>query len=130
MPVDKYNEMSDAKYWSNLDIELSDRIELDSVTKIEDQPGALNVNFANKYIGGGALTHGKTQEEVLFLVYPELYPSILMCPKMDQNEAILIKNAWKTNRYSGYNRTLKFEGTVEGEVRNDILAIDALYYGT
>ena len=36
-----------------------------------DEPNLL-VDFANKYIGGGVLGFGCTQEEILFLIHPEL----------------------------------------------------------
>ena len=37
---------------------LTDKIVIDNETRIEDQPGSLIVDFANKYIGGGALSFG------------------------------------------------------------------------
>lgn len=37
---------------------------------IEHNYGCLKVDFANKYIGGGALIHGAVQEEIMFAVHP------------------------------------------------------------
>jgi len=39
---------------------------------IEDASGSMQVDFANKYIGGGALGHGSVQEEIRFAICPEL----------------------------------------------------------
>lgn len=50
-------------------------------------------DFANEYIGGGALNWGCVQEEILFLIYPELMVSCLFCEKMTPSEAIIIKGA-------------------------------------
>ena len=47
-------------------------------------------DFANKYIGGGALHGGCVQEEILFLIFPELYVSMLFCEVMSPIEAIVI----------------------------------------
>lgn len=44
---------------------------------IEDAPHLIRVDFANKYIGGGVLSHGAVQEEILFVLYPELIISRL-----------------------------------------------------
>jgi poly(ADP-ribose) glycohydrolase len=46
---------------------------------IEDFYGAIKVDFANKFIGGGVLRHGKVQEEIMFINRPEMYISTLFC---------------------------------------------------
>ncbi|RHY33837.1 hypothetical protein DYB32_008750, partial [Aphanomyces invadans] len=38
---------------------------------IENHAGALQVDFANKYAGGGVLGHGCVQEEIRFVINPE-----------------------------------------------------------
>ncbi|MES1916330.1 MAG: hypothetical protein MHM6MM_008158, partial [Cercozoa sp. M6MM] len=39
--------------------------------RIEDAQGALQVDFANRYLGGGVLGHGAVQEEIMFVCTPE-----------------------------------------------------------
>ncbi|KAL2922418.1 Poly(ADP-ribose) glycohydrolase 1, partial [Bienertia sinuspersici] len=85
---------------------------------IEDQSsGALEVDFANKYLGGGALSRG-----MLFL------------PSMSDNEAIEIVGAERFSNYSGYASTFRHTGNhvdvrdVDslGRRKTKIVAIDAL----
>lgn len=51
----------------------------DDKKDIEDFYGEIKVDFANKYIGGGSLTFGSVQEEIMFIVHPELYVTMLLC---------------------------------------------------
>ena len=46
---------------------------------IENYFGDVKVDFANKYIGGGSLTAGCVQEEIMFANRPELYTSMIFC---------------------------------------------------
>jgi poly(ADP-ribose) glycohydrolase len=64
------------------------------------------VDFANAYIGGGSLTKGSAQEEILFLIYPQLYATIPFCAKMKYNEAIFLSNFRRYATYTGYGHTL------------------------
>lgn len=61
---------------------------IESNKTIEDFPEMYMVDFANSYIGGGALSSGCLQEEIIFMTYPELYISILFCESMNDNEVI------------------------------------------
>ena len=92
MPIEEYFVQSNADYWLQNTKPMSQKLVLDNTTRIEEQPNSTIVDFANKFIGGGALTHGTTQEEILFLICPELFASILVCPKIEDNEAIVFKN--------------------------------------
>lgn len=40
-------------------------------------------DFANELIGGGVLTGGNVQEEILFILRPELLVSLLLCARME-----------------------------------------------
>lgn len=66
-------------------------------------------DFANEFIGGGAANFGCVQEEILFLIYPELFVSQIFMDKMDHNEAILIKGCRRFSKYTGYDYSLAFE---------------------
>lgn len=57
---------------------------------IEECEGALQVDFANKFIGGGVLGSGCVQEEIRFLINPECLVSLLLCECMKPNEAIAV----------------------------------------
>jgi poly(ADP-ribose) glycohydrolase len=46
---------------------------------IENYFGFIKVDFANRYIGGGALSFGLVQEEIMFCNHPEMYTSQLLC---------------------------------------------------
>jgi hypothetical protein len=42
--------------------------------------GVVRVDFANKVIGGGVLSNGAVQEEILFVLHPELIISRYSAP--------------------------------------------------
>lgn len=60
------------------------------------------MDFANKYLGGGVLNHGCVQEEIRFLVCPELIVSMLFTERMELNEAVLIRGCEQFSSYTGY----------------------------
>ena len=86
-------------------------VTLESKKKIEDfqGPDSILADFANKYIGGGAAEWGCVQEEILFLVYPELFVSCVLFECMKDNEAILIKGVRQFAEYHGYGQHLLFK---------------------
>ena len=47
----------------------------------------LQVDFANAYVGGGVLGHGCVQEEIRFLICPELISSMLFTERLGDSEA-------------------------------------------
>lgn len=55
-------------FWANNKMKMKHAI-INNDVKIEDHDDALIADFANKYIGGGALNTGLVQEEILFLVF-------------------------------------------------------------
>jgi len=107
-----------------------------SNTKIEDvYDGTYHADFANQFIGGGTLTGGCVQEEILFVIKPECLISMLICCKMEDDEAIIISGCEKFSSYTGYAGSFKFSGnfvdptdfdTVYNCLKNHILAIDAI----
>ena len=95
-----------------------------------DSDASFCVDFANEYIGGGVLSGGCVQEEILFAVEPEAIVSIFLMEKMEDNDAIRIDNLIKYCNYSGYGRTFKFEGSALKDndkiIKHNIIAIDAV----
>ncbi|KAK4747734.1 hypothetical protein SAY87_014320 [Trapa incisa] len=95
---------------------------------------SLKVDFANEYIGGGALKRGCVQEEILFMIYPELIVSMLFLPAMAENESIEMVGAERFSNYTGYASSFQFSGdNVDsmdfdfiGRRRTRFIAIDAL----
>ena len=89
------------------------------------------VDFANRYIGGGALEGGCVQEEILFAVQPEAIPSMFFMEVMDENDAIRIDNTIRYSEYSGYGRKFKFAksaidmNNLNKIKKNKFIAIDA-----
>ncbi|CAE7615338.1 abcB1 [Symbiodinium natans] len=69
-----------------------------------DGPSHLQADFANQYIGGGVLSGGGTQEECMFLEFPELLASIYLVERMLPHEAVEIVGARTTTAF-GIART-------------------------
>jgi hypothetical protein len=78
---------------------------------IEDDTAAqLKADFANCCLGGGVLGTGCVQEEIMFVVYPELLVGMLMFDTMQADEAIEIIGAERFAQYAGYARSFRFTG--------------------
>lgn len=52
--------------------------------------GMLQVDFANRFVGGGVTGAGLVQEEIRFLINPELIVSRLFTEVLDHNECLII----------------------------------------
>ena len=122
------NKQVDIKNFENLqklcDIEI---IEQGSMFNTEAK---FCIDFANKYIGGGALSGGCVQEEILFAVEPEAIVSMFLMEVMDDNDAIRIDNLIQYSNYSGYAFSFKYEECAikdeQNLIRHNIIAIDAV----
>lgn len=99
-----------------------------------DGEGLLQVDFANKYIGGGVLSWGCVQEEIRFLICPELLITLLVTEALDDTEALIIKGVEQYSQYEGYGRNFRWMGDfvddtpadINGHRLTTIVAIDAL----
>ncbi|KAL9432133.1 hypothetical protein AB3S75_027202 [Citrus x aurantiifolia] len=129
-----FTSYPEADFWSKSVLPLC-AFEVHSVGFIEDQStDALEVDFANKYIGGGALHRGCLQEEIRFMINPELIAGMLFLPSMADNEAIEIVGAERFCDYKGYASSFRFAGDHADKRHFDsfgrcitrIVAIDAL----
>ena len=114
------------------------RVRVDSKGKIEDDGfGMLQVDFANAYVGGGVIGRGCVQEEILFLIYPELILSRLFTERLGDNECLVVSGHERFNAYSGYADDFRFDGDFHDPTPFDVtsrhrrtqtVAIDALMF--
>lgn len=78
--------------WDKLENNLGNtRVHISSSGTIEDNGlGLLQVDFANKYVGGGVLGYGCVQEEIRFLICPELLISRLFTEELGNTESLIM----------------------------------------
>ena len=97
---------------------------------IEDIPGpVLEVDFANKNIGGGVLSHGSVQEEIMMAQSPEMIVARLFTTPLEDNEVLFINGTKRYSQTSGYSDTFKFEGPYRGTNQERyVVAMDAKEY--
>ncbi|XP_062926484.1 poly(ADP-ribose) glycohydrolase isoform X2 [Mobula hypostoma] len=102
---------------------------------IEDNGrGMLQVDFANKFVGGGVTRGGLVQEEIRFLINPELIVSRLFTEALDYNECLIITGTEQYSIYEGYADTYRWVRSCNDTTPRDawqrhhteIVAIDAL----
>eukprot|EP01135_Chromosphaera_perkinsii_P005850 Nk52_evm10s368 gene=Nk52_evmTU10s368 len=102
--------------------------------KIEDEGCEyVMLDFANKFIGGGVLSRGSVQEEILFMIYPELIVSRLLCEELADNESLMVYGCERFSSYAGYGSSFawskpfyeKRDRDAWGRLANQVLAIDA-----
>lgn len=58
------------------------------------------VDFANRFVGGGVTGHGLVQEEIRFLINPELIVSRLFTEALEYNECLIITGVWSFFRFT------------------------------
>jgi poly(ADP-ribose) glycohydrolase len=90
----------------------------------------VKADFANKYIGGGALTHGCVQEEIMFANHPELFTSVIFCEVMDKAESLFFDGYRKYSKNTGYGWTTKYSGqeNIDFSKKEYVIAIDAVHF--
>lgn len=102
--------LKDLPQWATDDSTMAP-LEVAVDTRIEDTgEDCLHVDFANRFIGGGVLGRGAVQEEIRFVLNPELLVACLLCPAMAANESIVIKGAQRFSNYTGYAGTFQYAG--------------------
>uniref|UniRef100_A0A1A7XBI0 poly(ADP-ribose) glycohydrolase n=2 Tax=Iconisemion striatum TaxID=60296 RepID=A0A1A7XBI0_9TELE len=102
----------------------------------DDGYGMLQVDFANKFVGGGVIGAGLVQEEIRFLINPELIVSRLFTEALDDNECLVVTGTQQFSKYTGYSETYKWSGSYQDTTPRDawqrkcteIVAIDALKF--
>ena len=105
-------------------------IEIIKEGSLFDSDASFCIDFANMFIGGGVLSGGCVQEEILFAVEPEAIVSIFLMEKMEENDAIRIDNLIQYSKYSGYGWSFKYEENAIKDnnkiIKHNIIAIDAI----
>ncbi|XP_063384592.1 poly(ADP-ribose) glycohydrolase-like [Cydia fagiglandana] len=122
--------------WSKSSASLSVPLHVDSSSGIEGADGLIQMDFANKRLGGGVLRRGCVQEEIRFVICPELLVSMLFTETLLPHEAVMIIGCERYNNHSGYSRTFRFEGDYRDVTPSDscrrrrvaVLAMDATPY--
>ena len=96
--------------------------------------GFTEVNFANRYVGGGVLNSGCLQEEIRFLDCPELIVARLFTEVILDDEALIVTGCAQYNSHQGFDQTFKFfdehrEDVTQtdgwGRLHKQIIMIDA-----
>jgi poly(ADP-ribose) glycohydrolase len=122
--------------WEKSSVELCDVI-IDKGKNIEDCENMLQVDFANKYLGGGVLRAGCVQEEIRFVINPELFVSMIFTQQLDHLESAFIIGVERTSKFKGYGRSFKYNGDhndsyIKFDKWNrrltEIVALDATHY--
>lgn len=101
-----------------------------------DGTGMLQVDFASQWIGGGVLSAGLVQEEILFLMNPELIVSRLFTEKLGEDECLIITGSQQFSTHTGFSDSFEWAGPHADHLKRDewlrlqrqILAIDALHF--
>lgn len=130
------------------------KFHISSTGKIENGSGMLQVDFANKFVGGGVLGHGCVQEvrcklknkfqsmtfsisqEIRFVINPEMIVARLFTECLGDEEALIMIGCEQFNSYMGYAGNFKWAGDFVDNTPLDIyrrrkcrvVAIDALFY--
>lgn len=122
--------------WKKLDTSLRG-LHVSAEGTIEDDGiGMLQVDFANKYLGGGVLGQGCVQEEIRFLICPEMIISRLITECLETNECLIMKGCERFSDYDGYAKTFRWKSNYDdatprdgwGRRCTDVVAIDALIF--
>jgi len=121
--------------WNSSEKKIGEKsIVASAIGGIENSQAELHADFANQYIGGGALHGGNVQEEILFLIKPECLVTLLFCAKMEDTEVIFITGAQRFSDYYGYGGSFRYGGPHKDQtprdestnaLRRTIVAMDA-----
>ncbi len=123
-----------AAQWAAMDVRLQALHLQPDHTGIEQATGCLQVDFANRFPGGGVLGRGCVQEELRFAMSPDLLATTLLCPAMGDDEAISVHGAPQLARIEGYAWSARYAGPhpdptpvdADGTADVEVVVLDAL----
>ncbi len=141
--------LSERPLWEAIDMSLC-KLDTFSQGTIEDDATGIQVDFANKDIGGGVLHTGSVQEEIRFCVRslyrseqsstnihsPELIVARLFVQRLRDDECLFVHGAERFSNYTGYASSFAWAGNyIDRSPRDEwgtratkLVAIDALRY--
>ncbi|CAA9996184.1 unnamed protein product [Nesidiocoris tenuis] len=99
------------------------------------QSALPSINFYRN-VGGGVLGRGSVQEEIRFVLCPELVVARLFCESLGDTEALIVTGCERFNTYEGYGGTFTWSGDYNDSARQRdsyhrlntiVVAIDALH---
>ncbi|XP_014219964.1 poly(ADP-ribose) glycohydrolase-like [Copidosoma floridanum] len=129
----RYIPKNNCPNWDNQNVRLP-QLHITSKGTIESEGlGLLQVDFANKFVGGGVLRYGCVQEEIRFVLCPELMVTMLVTESLDDTEALVIKGVERYSLYEGYGDHFTWAGNYidetprdnSGRMKTCIVAMDA-----
>ncbi|XP_023015523.2 poly(ADP-ribose) glycohydrolase [Leptinotarsa decemlineata] len=134
----KFIPKSSMPRWDTLRNNIANsKVYINSSGTIEDDGlGFLQVDFANRNVGGGVLGYGCVQEEIRFIICPELIVSRLFVEQLGDQEAVIVTGVERFSNYSGYGESFQWKGNViddtphdeYGRRRTSICIIDATHF--
>ncbi|CAH1983932.1 unnamed protein product [Acanthoscelides obtectus] len=113
------------------------KLHVNSAGTIEDDGiGLLQVDFAHKLVGGGVLEYGCVQEEIRFVICPELIVSRMFVEALGDQEAVIVTGPERFSKYNGYGQEFKWDGNFVDETPHDeygrrrtsVCMIDAIHF--
>jgi poly(ADP-ribose) glycohydrolase len=85
------------------------RVSMRRTGLIEKDAVSLQVDFANRFVGGGVLRSGCVQEEIRFTLAPEMALSRLVCEELTESEVLFISGAPNFCVATGYAEKFRFQ---------------------
>ena len=85
------------------------RVDVNGTIEDPENQGMLEVDFANAFVGGGVIGQGCVQEEIRFIICPELIVSRLFTERLNDNEVLIIHGFERYSDYTGYASNFKFQ---------------------
>lgn len=122
--------------WSSSEHKLGNLFVSESGFIEREGQGMLQVDFANKFIGGGVLGGGCVQEEIRFMMCPELIVSRLFTEALGSREVLVITGAEQFNATCGYADKFTWKDDFKDDIPRDpwerryteVVAMDALCF--
>lgn len=111
----------------------------DMIENFDPTGEVWQADFANSYIGGGVIGSGCVQEEIRFLLSPELIVSRLLATRMGNMDSILVVGTERFCDSTGYASTFRFAGSHRDKAEVDdvgkclktsVICFDALYFSS
>ncbi|XP_021955477.1 poly(ADP-ribose) glycohydrolase isoform X3 [Folsomia candida] len=96
-------------------------VHVDHRNRIEDARESLQIDFANRLVGGGVTGNGALMEEIRFSICPELIAARLFTEALESNEVMIITGCQQFSLYSGCADTFAFKGTFCNDPRDPVV---------